>query len=392
MNRIYRALERREHDLESVRQELIHNKNSLDAQIKEWNDKKKALIRLDDRCECCTNEGDERMHHNSNHHNALPCPHCHHHPRSHYADQQQNGMINPLLQMQRLVQQQQIQMLKQEHRFELTEANRRRDEMEKRLKEVLELQKKQLEAPHHHKPHHPPHEHGHHREDREINRLLHALAHDTREKFREMNRVLSELKAQADKPQPPAAPAPLPPEPTASPQTDGSEKILGEIKTILSTQMAQFEKQRQALLNEYNMRDEQRVREFENKERELRNMINEIRTNFNNQLLLMRNDRDRIADKLAQYKAMAESRRVEEARAPRDAKADSEAKSILDETKRILEAERQRYAQERDQILRHNYMNDLAKKNRAKNIQSEKQMQIQKLTDEIKNIKDLLDK
>ncbi|WP_033159701.1 hypothetical protein [Mycoplasmoides alvi] len=404
LNNFYKSLLKRELNLKKIHQDLITSEKELNDKLKKFEIEKEKIIELSTnkeekkkqiyRCNKHLTTGDNDM----SNFDFNNCPNCQVHNQQHYQKPicsnnygvvPNANFVDPLIQMQRLVQRQQIQMLKQEHKYEMQEANRQRVELEKKLHDLIELQHNQLKEK-------SSTQHGYDKnfanggnEDESINRLIHSLAYNTQVKFKKIEDALSEIKkvnenkfVQQNQ------------EAFRNTQNENIENLkntllINDIKDAISSEVSQLKNEQNSLIGNYLKKDQERVKEMQAKEHQMKEMMLDMRKAFNEQLNLLKNDKKMLADQVLHYKEMLNNNLSNSNSDKNDAL--HEAKIILDETKNILAKERERYSKEREQIIRDGYLNDMLKKNEAKNIQNEKQMQIQKLTDEIKNIKDLLD-
>ena len=393
LNKIYKNLLKHQIKLKNFQNKLFENKNALDAESKKLEVEKNEIQKTKDqqneitkiKCDKSNQIGENRM-------CNLECNNCScsKHEQNSLILQNQKPLCNgynllnspfavdPLIQMQQLVQRQQIQMLKQEHKYEMQEANRQRQALERKLHDLIELQQDQLKQ---------SSTKVNREQEESLNRMMRSLIQNTQIKFKELEKMLSTLKE--EKNQINEVEKKIASELNNNTQINNqlaNVEFLNGIKNEILNEVNQFKKYQTSLVEKLYKKEQEQFNKFYAKEKQLKDMIVEMHKNFSDQLNILRTDKQSLNDQLLEYKKIINESST-------NSKSDSldEAKIILEETKNLLTKERERYAREREQIIRDGYLNDILKKNEAKNIQTQKQMQIQKLTDEIKKIKDLLE-
>lgn len=311
--------------------------------------------------------GDEKMsNHTTDQNNTHAiCP-CQQQAYGAYAMSPNPLAFNPYVQMQTELLKQQHELMRREYQIELERAQRRSKELERRLVQILHLQRMRAEdeqidralgvkpatprccqarrdvAPEHVHEHHEKHKHHDaHPETAELREMLKGLAKETRARFEAMQSALeaartpSEASAGYD---------------AKRDELEGIEarnaKMLDEIRSMVELQRQQFNEERRILMDEYRARTERRNRALDEKERQFGMLLAEMRENFGRELASVRRDKQTLIDRLREVQSQSE-------RTQMAAHYDSAtAKRLLEETKRLLGRERERYAAERAKILR----------------------------------------
>lgn len=330
--------------------------------------------------------------------------------------------LNQVIQIQQLLQHQQIQMLNQEHRMKLEEANRRRQESENKLQEVLRWQERARDFRRYYAPvveqectmgpRIVRHGHSNNNVSKEtvqemLKRFAEKFAEKTKDQLTEMKQSINELKQTTiqnqnqahQEMQSIAYPNYVRDEyvnDTLNRQRDElasiekrNMRILDEIKHMVGMQREAFNRERQLLVDEFRRRNELRNRALDEKEKNFKNILNQMVDNFNHEISTIRRDKQNLATKLQETRDASYKTRLE---------ANNEAlqtKSLLETTHKILADERESFARQREALMQEILATNKQQPKEVASTGTENQNKkntISRLSEQIKNVKEMLNK
>ncbi|WP_036498586.1 coiled-coil domain-containing protein [[Mycoplasma] testudinis] len=304
-------------------------------------------------------------------------------------------LSNPLVAMQQMISQQQIQMLQHNHQWELREINKERNDLLKKLEAIKKFRKEEKERRlaehdkhHHDHEHHDEHQHHHHdyhdhdrfepheenargltpyseekrKDDVAVNEMIKRLAKVTTTRLQAMQEEIAILRNDRE------------------PQ----QQLINDLQRK-QAELLDAEKRSSELLNQARALIEEQRSKFENERHVL---VTELKHNFTSEIEKFHEEKKQMEQKL---KALSEElssaivKNETKEKTPDETVPTKQQIELMNKTKQILAEERARYARERQALI------DNANKQKAVQAELDKQKE-QALRLQFANTRDKLSK